>query len=399
MRNKSKLIWVILCFFSLILITSCDLNEVKLPEEVQKNVENIILSDVPQQKLESFTIEPKIANLLSNIQVYFINVGQGDSTLIVTPNKKAILIDAGNYSNSEKIISKIKELGIKMLDLVIATNSNTEHIGGMQKILETFNTLDIIMPSYVNNLEVLKDLLGNQENGITQAKAGQKIVIDDVEIKILAVDTILDDSNNSSILLRVDYNDISILFTSDLEEKAENIIINQVNKEDLSADILKVGHHGSDISTSDDFLDLVSPKMAVISVGTENLPSTNIIDKLLEKGILFYRTDEDGTVELEIDGVDIVTILSSSYRQIKPQVVSRGKSLINLHMEKDEKDEGVVNSEVNIAEVVIIEQVYIVDGDDKFHRNGCELLNGSTKSLSIIDAEIQGFKPCEYCFK
>lgn len=377
--KKSKIfIVILLCVFSLSLVVSCSLNTTKVQEEVQKNVENVIISDVPSNKIETKRTEVVNADILSKIQVYFIDVGQSDSTLIVTPNKEAILIDTGVKESTNAILEQINETGIRDLDLVISTHSNLDHIGGMQGIIGEYNVGEIVI-SNESSLRNFENLLENTENNnITQAKKGMKRSIDGVNIEVLAVDITSDES--SSILLKVEYGDISLLFTGDISGKSEKLIIDEVNKDDLSADILKVGNHGNENSTSDMFLYKVNPKVAVISVGKDNksnLPSVSTIDKLMKKGISFYRTDEEGTIEFEIDGVDIVTILSENIEEIRPKMYQN----------------------VNIAEVAIIEQVYTVEDSNQYHRSGCSMLKGSTKTISMDDAELKGLIECEICFK
>jgi len=222
--------------------------------------------------------------------------------------------------------------------------------------------------------------------------------IDGVQVEVLAVDTIADDSNNSSILLRVEYGEVSLLFTGDLEEQAEKIILRQVNHEDLNADILKVGHHGSETSTSDEFLEVINPKVAVISVGKDNKynhPSLKVIDKLMKKGITFYRTDEDNTIELEIDGVDIVTILAGHVETITYKAFPINERSLLM---RESIGSTPVSRDVNIAEVQLVEQVYITENSLLYHKNGCWLLNGSTKTIAVNEADEQGYSPCSGCF-
>lgn len=399
MKNSKKLVTIV-CTWSIIfltLITGCSLDS----SVVKKNVENVIISDITQSSKVVSEDNEIFSEELGKIQVYFINVGQADSALIVTPNKDAILIDSGEKGDADTIISQIRATGVEDLDLVIATHPHADHIGGMQEVIETFEAREIVMSSHIatsKTFENLLDSIDNQGKGITQAKVGMSRNIDGVQVEVLAVDTIADDSNNSSILLRVEYGEVSLLFTGDLEEQAEKIILRQVNHEDLNADILKVGHHGSETSTSDEFLEVINPKVAVISVGKDNKynhPSLKVIDKLMKKGITFYRTDEDNTIELEIDGVDIVTILAGHVETITYKAFPINERSLLM---RESIGSTPVSRDVNIAEVQLVEQVYITENSLLYHKNGCWLLNGSTKTIAVNEADEQGYSPCSGCF-
>ncbi len=400
MKKNKYIILVLLTSLLLSMFTGCVIQDgSNVQEGIQKNVENMIISDVPQPaKDENKELIDELEELEA-IQVYFIDVGQADSALIITPNKDAILIDAGEKGDAEKILSQIKETGVEDLDLVIASHPHADHIGGMQEVIENYDAVEIIMSSHITNTKTFESLLDSiegQGKSITQAKPNLVRDIDGVKVEIIASDIIPNDTNNSSILLRVDYGDISILFTGDLEEKAEKIVLEDIDNSKLSVDILKYGHHGSETSGSDLFLDKVSPKVSVISVGQGNKynhPSSITIDKLMNKGINFYRTDEEGTIKFEIDGTDIITVLSNNEEQMLPLVSTYGRHLIRTDMVNSDKD-----SDDIIAQVSIVEEVYLVEDSNNFHRKDCEMLNGSTKTLSKIDAELKGLKPCDICF-
>lgn len=257
------------------------------------------------------------AKELEEISVKFIDVGQADSCVIVTPNDDVILIDTGEKKDASAIISGLSDFEFEDIDLMILTHPHADHIGGAQTILNTYKTKEVLMSSFVATTKVFNgvlDTLEEQDIIVTQAILGKTYNIDGVEIKVVGVDSISTDNNNSSVVVKVTYGTVDLLFTGDLEEDGENVVLN--NGYDLNAEVLKVGHHGSETSTSEIFLDAVNPKLCVISVGEGNKynhPSDKTIQKLRDRGIQYYRTDEVGNILLEIDGVNIVSILDESF--------------------------------------------------------------------------------------
>lgn len=240
-----------------------------------------------------------------NLVVEFIDVGQGDSILIMTPNKKTILIDAGETGNYEKIKDAIDKHNINKIDAVIATHPHADHIGGMQKVIENYDIGKIYMPDKIHTSKTFENLLlAIEEKGleIDVAEAGVKMDLDSsIDLVFVSPNGDFKDLNNSSAVLRLIYKDTSFLFTGDMETKAERLVDTNID-----VDVLKVGHHGSDTSSSEEFLDRVSPQIAVISVGKDNKynhPSSIVIDRLNNIGAKILRTDEKGNIIITSDGI------------------------------------------------------------------------------------------------
>lgn len=252
-----------------------------------------------------------------SIYVRFIDVGQGDSCVIVTPNNDIILVDTGDKKDASEIIEGLEDYSFEDIDLMILSHPHADHIGGATTLLNTYKTKEVVMSSYpatTKTFETLLDTIEEKEIRLTQGTPGLIYEIDGVVIEVLASDIIPNDSNNSSLLVKVTYGDIDILFTGDIEIDAENIILDQ--EIDVEAEILKLGHHGSDTSTSDSFLDRVNPTLSIISVGEGNQykhPALSVLEKLKNRNIQYYRTDEVGSIELEIDGVNIVVNLTETF--------------------------------------------------------------------------------------
>ena len=248
--------------------------------------------------------------------ITFIDVGQGDSILVETPDERKVLIDAG----PKTVVPFLHTKGINSLDMVVLTHPHDDHAGGLPAVLQEIKVkevLDTALPyesyAYRNFLRLIN------ENRIKYniAKAGQFIDLGDVKASILGppeqfIEGTLSDPNNNSIVIRLVYGKTSFMLTGDLAFEGEKEIMDKGY--DIKSDVLKIGHHGSATSTSDEFLDEVRPKVAVISVGKYNKfghPSHKTLDRLSERGIRIFRTDEDGAVFVRSDGRRVEV---SSYR-------------------------------------------------------------------------------------
>jgi len=262
-------------------------------------------------KREEFNIESLLKNKAESedlLNVHFIDVGQGDCSFIELPNGENMLIDAGEKTESDKVIKYIKQQGAEKIDFLIGTHPHSDHIGGLVQVINEFEIGKMYMPKAGNSTKTFENLLDQiEENNVDvyTARAGVLLYEDEkIKIQILApVFSDYESLNDYSVVIRIDYGETSFLFMGDAEELSENEI-----KEDVNCDVLKVGHHGSSYSTSDTFLNKVNPKYAVIQVGDNNSynhPTKETLDKLNKNGIKIYRTDIDGTIKLVSDGNNI----------------------------------------------------------------------------------------------
>lgn len=240
------------------------------------------------------------------LQIWFLDVGQADSILIQNGDAN-MLIDAGNNEDGKKLVSYFQSLGIESFQYVIGTHAHEDHIGGMDDIIDNFNIDTFYMPDAITTTATFESVLDSLEakNIAFQTPSIDSIFkLGNAAIDVLYVGTDDSDLNNTSIVLKLTYGNTSILFMGDAEKEVETII----EKKDISADVLKVGHHGSNTSSSKTFLEKVNPSYAIISVGTGNSyghPSHTTIQNLENQNIQIYRTDENGTIIMTSDGTDI----------------------------------------------------------------------------------------------
>ncbi|WP_446898540.1 ComEC/Rec2 family competence protein [Clostridium sp. LBM24168] len=241
------------------------------------------------------------------LKVSYIDVGQGDSELIQV-NGKNLLIDAGPNSSRDKFMSYLDKQNIKKFDYVIATHPDEDHIGGMSDLIKKYDIDTFIAPKKVANTRTFEHMiqaLKDKNMKIDLPAPGSKLEMgDNVSAEILAPNSSSYlDTNNYSVVLKITYGNTRFLFTGDAEKESEQEMIDK--NYDLSADVLKVGHHGSSSSTSQKFLDRVNPTTAVISCGKNNKyghPTKKIVNRLKKKKIQIYRTDVDGDIVLKSDG-------------------------------------------------------------------------------------------------
>ena len=242
---------------------------------------------------------------------HYLDVGQGDSIFIELPNDQTMLIDSGENYHGAAIIEYIKDCGRKKIDYLVGTHPHSDHVGSMAYIIRNFDIGSVYLPDAATNTytyEKMLEAIKKKGLKVTTAKTGVNILSDSdesLDINILAPSTTknVKNLNNTSVVLKIKYADTSFLFTGDAE-KSELKTLNG----DLSADVLKVGHHGSDTSTPQTLVDAVKPKIAVISVGKDNdygHPSAKTLKRLENAGCEIYRTDQQQTVAVTSDGKNI----------------------------------------------------------------------------------------------
>mgnify|MGYP005792101169 FL=1 len=271
---------------------------------VEQNIVNNRNNNVSSQEAKN--------NIINGEQliVDYIDVGQADSILLRTEDT-AMLIDAGNNGDGKDVVQYIKDKGINNLEYVVGTHPHEDHIGGIDNVINEFDIGTIYMPNITTNTKTYEDVLTAIENkglNIRAPKKGDKFNLGKAECEIMT-DSILDKNNLNlaSIVIKVTFGNNTFLFTGDAETQNEETI------NWPKVDVLKVGHHGSNTSSSEQFLNQMQPQISVISVGKDNdygHPNSETIQKLEKIGSTIYRTDENGTIEIISDGTELNVITS-----------------------------------------------------------------------------------------
>ena len=241
------------------------------------------------------------------LEVTFIDVGQADSILLESKGEY-MLVDAGNNEDGPKLVTYLENKNIKDFKYVIGTHPHEDHIGGLDDIINNFNIETFYMPDVITTTKTFEDVLDSLEaKNITLSipNKNDTFNLGEATVKVLYVGTDEEsDLNDTSVVIKVTYQNVSFLLTGDASTKVEETL----DRKDLESTVLKVGHHGSTTATDKEFLSLVNPTYAIISVGKNNQyhhPHTSVINTLNDQNITTYRTDEDGTIEMITDGTNI----------------------------------------------------------------------------------------------
>lgn len=243
----------------------------------------------------------------SGMSVTYLNVGQGDSELIQV-NGINMLIDAGTNAGANDLIKDLKNRGIKTIDIAIATHPHEDHIGGMDEVLENFDVKSFYAPKVSHTTKTYENMLKAVKNEglkIKQIKEGTKIDLGkDTEVQVYSpVKSQYEELNNYSPVMKISYGQNSFMFTGDAESLVEKEILSE-NK-DLKADVLKLGHHGSHSSSSEEFLKAVDPSIAIVSCAKDNKyghPHKETMSNLKKAGITVYETFRDGDITISSNG-------------------------------------------------------------------------------------------------
>jgi len=238
-------------------------------------------------------------------EIHFLDVDQADCALVIADGK-TMLIDGGNPGDGPKIIDYLRTQGVHKLDFLIATHPHSDHIGGLPYVVENIEITQAFISPFVHTSATYEELLDNLDKANVATavpKTGQEFDLGGADCRVIANGGGFDDANDASIILRVAYGDVSALFTGDAEVPAEDAAL--ASGMNLRSTILKVGHHGSETSSGQPFLDAVDPEIAVISCGKDNSYGHPHADTLKKLDCEVRRTDEEGTVVLASDGLTV----------------------------------------------------------------------------------------------
>lgn len=342
---------------------------------------------------EASAADPDTPDASEDLTVHFLDIGQGDC-MVLTQGEHAMLIDAGENDKGTVVQSYLNYLGIDTLEYVILTHPDSDHIGGADVILYKFDCETILMPDKEVDTRTYDDVIqAMKSKGYTaeHPQVGDTYQFGDASFVVLSPSRTYSDNNNNSIVIRLTHGENRFLFTGDAEEEAEEDMLAQGL--DLSADVLKAGHHGSSTSTSDDFLAAVSPSCAVISCGEDNKyghPHAETMNKFRQMGITVYRTDEQGTITATSDGTSLTwnTSPSDSWLTGEPSGSSQ---------QTDQSFDGS-DSGQNAGTTYILNTNTM-----KFHLPDCPSAadisssNREESSLSREELMEEGYSPCGRC--
>ena len=379
-------------------------------------------------KKENTNIETAAVNISKTevkgeLKVHYIDVGQADSILL-QQGSNSMLIDAGNNGDSELVKKYITDQGITKLDFLVGTHPHEDHIGGLDYVINSFKIGKIYMPKRTATTKTFTDVVkAITAKGLKASvpTPGESFKLGEAICTILAPNgSGYEDPNNDSIVIKVSFGGNSFLFTGDAEDISEKEMLSK--NYDLKADVLKVGHHGSKSSTAQGFLDKVSPKYAVVSVGKGNdygHPVQSTMDKLKNKNIAVYRTDENGTIIATSNGKDVsFNVKPGSYNGSKEKVaaktataavannsesVSNKKVVVPVPVKEAVKEpvkEAVKEpvKETAPEQTNSGEMVWLSESGSKYHSiNNCGRMNPANARQVTLEEAKNGHSPCSKC--
>lgn len=259
------------------------------------------------------TQNDSMQSVSDKLEIHYIDIGQGDATLIKC-GEHAMLIDAGENDKGTEVQDYLESQNIKKLDYLISTHPDSDNEGGVDVIIYKFDCDKIIMPDYKKTTKTHRDVIAAMESknySVTEPIVGHQYSFGEAEFTIIAPNDTYKSSNNSSVGIILKHGDNKFLFTGDAEEEAESDIVD--NGIDIDCDIYQVGHHGSRSSSSEKFLNAASPAYAVISCGEGNdygHPHAATMNEFRMRGIKVFRTDLQGTIVATSDGSTITFNMS-----------------------------------------------------------------------------------------
>ena len=289
--------WITGILLVLLLAVTLILTSCELLDELDAILDIIEEEDIPTPE--------------GSMAVHFIDVGQGDSILISMPTGENMLIDAGDNDKGEVVVDYLRSQGVERIDYLVGTHPHADHIGGLDDVIDEFDIGEIYMPRVTHTTKTYMDVLEAIDRKglkIKAARSGLTIPIEGAMAEILAPDSDLksDNLNDFSIVIRLTYGQTAFLFQGDAEKRTEDSILSSYDN--IKTHVIKLGHHGSSTSNTEDYIEAVDPEYAVIMLGTDNKyghPHKEVISLMEDKGITVYRTDLDGTIVAISDGKEV----------------------------------------------------------------------------------------------
>lgn len=341
------------------------------------------------------------------LTVYYLDVGQGDAAVIQCGGQ-TMMIDGGIPKRSDYIYSWLRQHNITYIDYMIATHADADHVGGLSGALHYATVGTAYCSTTVGDTDAFKDFVNSlaaQGKNITVPVAGTSFMLGTAVVQILGPISMRDGGNDSSIVTKVSFGDTSFLFTGDAEATEEKELL--ASGYDLSSTVLKVGHHGSDTSTSYTFLRTVNPQYAVISVGTGNdygHPTENTLSRLRDAGVTTYRTDMQGTITAISNGVAVAfaternqtvdTLADAGAGQMSTSSVAKA-SVIGAATSATIADTALANTDVTYVLNTRTKKIHEIWCDD-IKKMSAKNRQDANQTLEQIIA--QDYSTCGHCF-
>jgi len=383
--HKSKLVSLFLTLTLLFPLNACSDNTVvtntdintkqtAAPHEQRTETIPLLSTDSPPSPT---------TNINSYFEIHYIDVGQADASLILCDDK-SMLIDGGNPEDSSLIVAYLKKHNIEHLDYVICSHAHNDHVGGLSGALSVATAGSIYAPKTKNDIKAYKSFIAKasaQNLVIKNPQPGDTLNLGSSTVKFLGpIHENVSDLNDTSIILKISYGKTSFLFTGDAERDEEQSVLAQ--DFDLSATVLKVGHHGSGDSTTYPFLREIMPEYAIISVGENNYghPTEETLSRLRDADVKVFRTDLQGDI-----------------------IVSSNGEEVTIHTERNQNiDTIAISDTLSVNSQPTLEQTYIGNTKSKkFHLESCHSLPIEKNRIYLSsrqEALESGFSPCRNCF-
>ncbi len=336
-------------------------------------------------------------NAATALEVHFIDVGQGDATLIKSDGHY-MLIDAGDNSHGTAVQLYLRKQGVEKLDYLVLTHTDADHIGGADVVVTKFDVDNIFLSDFEKDNSTYEDLVNAIDyRGMRYStpSVGEEFTFGDASFTILAPGREYEDANNGSLALLLRNGENTFVFTGDCEEEAEKDIL--ATGIAIDCDVYKAGHHGSKVSSGQDFLEAMSPTYVVISCEAGNAyghPHAATLNKLRDMGIQVFRTDEQGSVIAYSDGKDITWNCMPSRSWLAGEPMQSGQSSGDAQVNQTK----VPGTEMQFATTYICNQNTL-----KFHYPTCPSVDDMAESNKLPvtwsreEVVAGGYVPCGRC--
>ncbi len=419
-KKSKKMLIVVFCILSLLLSGCASLmyegggyytydKDTQFEHSTREDI-----ADIEDEISEEFTSGDILAeSVTGNLEIHYLNVGQADSTLIKCGDE-VMLIDGGNAEDSGFLYTYLKEQNVKHIDYIICTHAHEDHVGGLAGALNAATVGIAYCPTEEYDTKVFENFvkyLGKQEVSITVPKVGTEFYLGGAKCTILGVNTCeTDEPNNTSIVMKIVYGDTSFLFSGDAEQCVETAILDAGH--DISCDVIKVPHHGSDTSLTYRWLREAAPQYGVISVGNGNSyghPTEATLSKLRDAEVKTLRTDIQGTIICYSDGKNLSfavdkngdedTFLNSDTDAKETEKITEYNPDNGENTEDNTDNDKIVEDNTGSGKITYI----LNTSSKKIHYPDCpsaekikeENRKETNKSMEELIAE--GYSPCGNC--